>query len=175
MTARRARTADTQPTTAQPQARLITSASVVTQVVVRAAGLVPARLDLTHAATPEQQLGIVLGNVLVYLRSGITARAVAEGWADAAVHARGLTPAVTGRRPLLIGPSTVSAMVHLVGTPQVTAGLEPARADGAVPAVLRIKVGPITWLVHDATAFASMHRTWRQAARLLGDNPTDDE
>lgn len=45
-------------------------------VVVRVAGVVPARLDLTHVGTPEQQLGLSLGTVLVYLWSGVTARAL---------------------------------------------------------------------------------------------------
>lgn len=66
MTARRVRPASAQPTDGQLQARMITSASVVTNVVVRAAGVVPARLDLTHAGTAEQQLGLSLGTVLVY-------------------------------------------------------------------------------------------------------------
>lgn len=102
---------------------------------------------------------------------------MAQGWTDAAAKpkARVLAPAVAGRRPLVIGPSTVAAMVRLAGVPQVTAVVEPARAGGAVPAVLRIQVGPITWQILDATAYASTLRAWRQAARLLGDNPTDDD
>jgi hypothetical protein len=82
---------------------------------------------------------------------------------------------VTGHRPLLIGPTTVAAMVRFAGLPRVTSAFEPARAGGAVPAMLRIKAGPITWEVCDATAYTSMLRAWRQAARLLGENPTEDE
>lgn len=41
--------------------------------------------------------------------------------------------------------------------------------------MLRIQVGPLVWAVCDATAYASMRRAWRQAARLLGDNPLEDE
>ncbi|MFC4950179.1 hypothetical protein [Pseudonocardia sp. GCM10023141] len=44
-----------------------------------------------------------------------------------------------------------------------------------MPAVLRIAIGPVTWEVVEATAYTSMLRAWRQAARLLGDNLTDDE
>ncbi len=57
--------------TQQPaaQARMITASSVVTNLVVRAAGLVPARLDLVHVGTPEQQLGLTLGGILIYLRT----------------------------------------------------------------------------------------------------------
>lgn len=44
-----------------------------------------------------------------------------------------------------------------------------------MPAVLRIQVGPVTWELCDANANTSILRAWRQAARLLGDNPTEDE
>jgi hypothetical protein len=132
-------------------------------------------LDLAHVGTAEQQLGLSLGSVLVYLRSGITARAVAEGWGQASVSAQSLSPAVVGRRPLPVGPSTVAAMVQLGGVPQVTSAFLPGRAGGAVPAALRVQVGPVTWEVCDATAYVTLLRAWRQAARLLGDSPADDE
>lgn len=48
---------------------MITKSSVATSLTVRAAGLVPARLDLAHG-TAEQQLGVILGTVLVYIRAG---------------------------------------------------------------------------------------------------------
>jgi hypothetical protein len=163
---------DTNPTA---QARMITKSSVVTGVIVRAAGLVPARLDLAHIGTAEQQLGLTLGSVLVYLRAGITARAIADGWTDAAIAAQSLRPAVAGHRPLVIGPTTVAAMVRYAGSPRVISAFEPSRASGAVPAVLRIQAGPVTWEICDATAYTSMLRAWRQAARLLEDNPTEDE
>jgi hypothetical protein len=110
---------------------------VVTNLVVRAAGVVPARLDLAHVGTPEQQLGLTLGAVLIYMRTGVTARAVADGWSGAAVLARSLSPAVAGRRPPVVGPTTVAAMVRLAGVPEVGAAFEPARAGGAAPARLR--------------------------------------
>jgi len=147
----------------------------VTNIVVRVAGIVPVRLDLSHVGTVEQQLGLSLGTVLVYLRSGLTARCVAEEWGKAAVLAQSLAPAVVGRRPLAVGPSTVAAMVQLGGAPRVTSVAQPARAGGAVPALVRVQVGPVTWEVSDATAYVSLLRAWRQAARLLGDNPTEDE
>lgn len=139
------------------------------------AGLVPVRLDLTHVGTPDQQLGMSLGAVLLFLRSGITARVVAEGWGRAAVLARQLSPAIAGRRPLVVGPSTVTAMMRLVGIPPMDVAFEAARAGGAVPELLRVQVGPITWELCDANAYTSLLRAWRQAARLLGDNPTDEE
>ncbi|GEL24778.1 hypothetical protein PSU4_37320 [Pseudonocardia sulfidoxydans NBRC 16205] len=41
--------------------------------------------------------------------------------------------------------------------------------------MLRIVTGPVTWEITDATAYTAMLRAWRQAARLLGDNPTEDD
>jgi hypothetical protein len=153
----------------------VPSASAVLNVVVRVAGMVPVRLDLAHVGTAEQQLGLSLGTVLVYLRSGITARAVAEGWGQAAGSAQSLSPAVVGRAPLPVGPSAVAVMVQLRGVPQVTSGFLPAGAGGAVPAALGVQVGPVTWEVCDVTAYVTLLRAWRRAARLLGDNPTGDE
>lgn len=172
MTARISHQQPDQPTTAT-RARTIPSSSTVMNVVVRVAGIVPVRFDVAHVGTTEQQLGLSLGTVLVYLRSGRTARSVAEEWNNARVLVRSLAPAVVGRRPLPIGPSVVTAMVQLAGVPRVVSAAEPARPG--VPAMLRVQVGPVTWQVCDATAYASLLRAWRQAARLLGDNPREDD
>lgn len=84
--------------------------------------------------------------------------------------ARSLSPAVAGRRPLLIGPSTVGALVQVAGIPEVTSNL----VAGAALQVLHIQVGPVTWELCDANAYTSLLRVWRQAARLIEDNPTED-
>lgn len=175
MTTRATRRPANESTSPAMQARMITAASVVTSLVVRAAGLVPARLDLAHVGTADQQLGLTLGSVLLYLRTGVTARVVADGWMQASVLARSLQPAVAGRRPLVVGPTTVAAMVRLAGMPEVGSALEPAQAGGAVPAMLRVQVGPVGKEVCDTTAYTSMLRAWRQAAQLLEENPTEDE
>ncbi len=86
--------------------------------VWRTRELVPARLDLNHVGTAEQQLGLTVGTVPVYMRSGTTARALAEGWSGAAVLAQSLGPAVAGDALLLVGPSTVAAMVRFAGLPR---------------------------------------------------------
>jgi hypothetical protein len=46
----------------------VPSTSAVLNVVVRVAGIVPVRVDLAYVGTPEQQVGLSLGTVLVYLR-----------------------------------------------------------------------------------------------------------
>lgn len=157
------------------QARMIPSGSTITSVVVRVAGIVPARLDLSHVGTPEQMLGLSAGAVLCYLRSAITARAAADAWSRAAVLARSLSPAVAGRRPLMVGPSTVGALVQLAGDLQTTAVLVPAHNGPAAPLMLRMNLGPVVWEVCDCTAFTSLLRAWRQAARLLENNLTEDD
>jgi hypothetical protein len=137
--------------------------------------LVPARLDLNHVGTPEQQLGVTLGSVLIYLRSGGTARAVADGWTAAAVLARSLGVAVAGRRPLLVGPTTVAAMIRFAGLPRVSAAFEPARGGGAVPAVLRIVTGPVRWEVTDATGLYLDVAGVPSGGPAAWSNPTEDD
>jgi hypothetical protein len=178
MSARPTRTApiSDQPTTdAIREARLIPSSSAVMSIVVRVAGLVAVRHDLTHAGTPQQQLGMSLGTVLIYLRAGTTARTIAEQWTRAGVLAESLTPAlvVARRGPLQVGPSTVAAMVRMGGLPRVTAALYPGRVGvaGASPMV-RVQVGPVMWEVMDATAYVSLEKAWQQAAALLGSPST---
>lgn len=63
MNARNARPWTAEQATRTAQARMIPTGSVVTNVVVRVAGVVPARLDLAHVGTAEQQLGLSLGTV----------------------------------------------------------------------------------------------------------------
>ena len=170
---------DTHDLTPAEQARVIPTTSAVTNVVVRAAGIVGTRLDLAHVGTPEQHLGLSLGTVLIYLHSAFTARKIADGWAAAAVQAHALSPALVARRPVLTGPSTVAVRARLVSSPHVIAELHPGRAAicsrPAVSPVLVVVVGPMTWHVCDQTAYSSILRAWRQAARLLGDNPTEDD
>jgi hypothetical protein len=65
------------------------------RIVVRVGGIVPTPLDLSHAGTREQQLGLNLGSVLVYLNSAVTAGAAGKstrhprGRADEPRHFRG--------------------------------------------------------------------------------------
>lgn len=170
-TSRRTTTENTVPSPLPVQGRMIPAGAAVTNIVVRVAGIVPARMDLTHIGTPEQRLGLTAGMLLIYLRSAVTARSVAEGWGRAAVLARSLSHAIAGRRPLMIGPSTVGALVQLAGAPEVTSTLVPGDAGQ----LLQIQAGPVTWELCDANAYASLLRAWRQAARLLENNPTEDD
>lgn len=102
--------------------------SSVMNVGVRVAGRVPTRVDLRFAGTAEQQLGLSLGTVLVYLRTYLCARTVALGWGEAAAQARSLSPVLPERRrpAMVAGPWSVAAVVRLAGMPAVTSTLLPA-------------------------------------------------
>ncbi|MCF7552186.1 hypothetical protein [Pseudonocardia sp. WMMC193] len=135
---------------------------------VRLAGRVPTRLDVQHAGTPEAQLGFSAGPVLVYLGSHYTAARIAQSWAAAAPVATSLVPHLTSRRSVLTaGPWSVSAMVRLGGEATITGGLLPGKPGSELPAILRLRVGPITWELCDAAAYTTMLAAWRKAAALL--------
>ena len=72
---------------------------------------------------------------------------------------------------------TTASARNATSTPAsgATSTLAPAHRGPDAPSVLRVPVGPLVWEVCDATAYTSLLRAWRQAARLLGDNPTDEE
>lgn len=137
---------------------------------VRVAGRIPTRVDLQHAGTPECQLGLSLGTVLVYLRSHYTAQIIAGTWASAAPSAASLIPQLSGRQRgavLTTGPWSVAAMVRMSGTPNITGGLIPGRPGSEIPSMLRLRVGPITWDLCDAAAYTTTLAAWKKAAALL--------
>lgn len=157
-------------TTAQPgAAEGDAGLSAVASVVVRVAGRVPTRVDLRFAGTPQQQLGVSLGTVLIYMNLYLTARTVALAWGEAAAQARSLSPVLpASRRPAVTpGPWSLSALARFGGTPRVESLLLPARPGINLPTMLRIQVGPITWEVADAAAYTSLLNGWRTAADLL--------
>lgn len=138
-------------------------------VGVRVAGRVPTRVDLRFAGTPEQQLGLSLGTVLVYLSSHLAARAVALAWGQAAPLARSLSPLLPApRRPVVAtGPWSTSTMVRMFGVPSVDTLLMAARQGTNLPTMLRMQVGPITWELADAAVYTSLLGAWRTAVDLL--------
>lgn len=157
---------------AEPPAGL----SSVSAVVVRVAGRVPTRVDLRFAGAQEQQLGLSLGTVLIYLSSHLTARTVALAWGEAAGQARSLSPVLPpSRRPSVVpGPWSLSALARFAGTPRVESLLMPARPGVGLPTMLRVQVGPVTWELADAAAYASLLRAWRTAADTLQIHADDE-
>lgn len=143
--------------------------SSVGSIAVRVAGLVPTRVDLRFAGTPQQQLGVSLGTILVYMSTHLTASTIAEKWAAAAPLAAGLSHVLpSGRRSAMAsGPWLLSAMVRFAGTPSVTAEVLTPQPGRELPPMLRIQVGPVSWELADAAAYSSMLNAWRIAADLL--------
>ncbi|MBC3189986.1 hypothetical protein H7X46_02775 [Pseudonocardia sp. C8] len=144
-------------------------AAAVMSMAVRVAGQVPTRVDLQNAGTAEQQLGLTLGAVLVYLRSSFTARIVEQGWAQAAPLARSLVPVLGGRARgvMATGPWSATALVRLGGTPKVDIALLPVRPGSDRPSILHIEIGPISWEMCDANSYTALLHGWRTAANLL--------
>lgn len=158
-----------------PDAEKALGVAEVMTVGVRVAGTVPTRADLRFAGTAEQMLGLSLGTVLIYLNSHVVTRTVALAWGQAAPLARSLSPTLpAGRRPVLAtGPWSLTTMIRLFGAPSVDTMLMPARPGVGLPTMLRIQVGPITWDLADAAAYASLLSAWRHAADLLAATATE--
>ena len=91
------------------------------------------------------------------------------GGARPRAQARSLSPVLPERRrPVMVsGPWSVAAVVRLAGMPSVTSTLLPAQPGQALPTLLRIQVGPVTWELADAAAYTSLLNAWRSAADLL--------
>lgn len=153
----------------------VAAPSAVMSVGVRVSGRVPTRIDLRFAGTAEQQLGLSLGVVLIYLRSRLTARAVALAWGEAAPQARSLSPMLPDRRraAMASGPWSVAAVVRMAGIPATNVTLLPAQPGRELPTMLRMQVGPITWELTDAAAYTSLLNAWRTAADLLAVHSSD--
>ena len=159
---------------AADSAEMAGGVAAVMNMVVRVAGRVPTRVDLQNAGTPEQQVGLTLGALLIYLRNDFTARIVEQGWAQAAPLARSLTPFLVGRRRgiMATGPWSATALVRLGGTPKVHTALLPARPGSELPSILHIEVGPVSWELCDAASYAALLNGWRMAVNLLSvDHP----
>lgn len=167
-------TASEQAMAAEEQSRGFSS---VSNIAVRVAGFVPNRVDLKFAGTPQQQMGLSLGTVLVFINSYLTARAIADRWAEAAPLARSLSQTLPPQRrsAMTSGPWLLSAMVRLSGTPTVHSEVLPAQPGRGLPTMLRIQVGPVTWELADGIAFTSMFNAWQVAADVLAYDRTGRE
>jgi hypothetical protein len=153
--------------------------SAAVEITVRVSGEVPVRVDASNVGTPEQQVGLTLGSVLVYLRDRLTVTAVVEGWRSGNYSAQLLGPA----RPVAyhhaglaqVMGSQVSTLVRLGGIPNVLVAPITRRPGGVVPSHLRMQVGPVVWQVCDWNAYHSIALGWERAARLLSaDLPEPD-
>ena len=129
------------------------------QAVISIAGEQELRLD-THGSGNRRDWGghIALSsdNLLIYLHDQVAARMYASAWIDAWYIASKLPEAVdTG--PSAHGPVT---MVQAHGSDAVDHVHDVARN------VALIKIGGLTWRIHDQAAWASTEQKWREVSAL---------
>lgn len=145
-------------------------------MVLRVAGPVAYRVDMQFAGTPERQLGLSMGMVLIYLRSHYTAVKVARAWSSAAPLVASLPPVLPGARRSVMapkGPWSTAMMVRLGGAPNVTGGLVEPVAGTEATRMLRMRVGPLVWELCDAAAYAATLKGWKLAADMLAVDSDD--
>ncbi|ANY06929.1 hypothetical protein [Pseudonocardia sp. HH130630-07] len=145
-------------------------------MVLRVAGPVAVRVDMRFAGTPERQLGLSLGPVLVYMRSHFVAARIARQWAAAAPLVAPLPTVLAGRKREVMaptGPWSTAVMVRLNGVPNVTGGVIEPQAGTEASRMLRMRVGPLVWEVCDAEAYAALLRGWKLAEQMLSVDSDD--
>ncbi len=129
------------------------------QAMVSIAGEQDLQLD-THGSGHRRDWGghIALSsdNLLIYLHDQVAARMYARAWVDAWYIASKLPETVD------TGPSTHGAvtMVRAHGSDAVDHVHDVARN------VALIKIGSLTWRIHDQTAWASTEQKWREVSAL---------
>ncbi|MBC3190981.1 hypothetical protein H7X46_07890 [Pseudonocardia sp. C8] len=148
----------------------VAGAVEVLGMVVRVAGPVACRVDMRFAGTPQRQLGLSMGPVLIYLQSQYTAARVARQWRSAAPLVASLPTVLAGRRRGVMtagGPWSTATMIRLGGAPTVSGGLVEPRPGSEAAVVLRMRVGPLVWELCDAAAYTATVRGWTLAAQML--------
>ena len=129
------------------------------QAMVSIAGEQELRLD-THGSGNRRDWGghIALSsdNLLIYLHDQTAARMYAAAWIDAWYIASKL-PETVETAPPARGPVT---MVRAHGSDSVDQVHDVARN------VALIKIGGLTWRIHDQAAWASTEQKWREVSAL---------
>lgn len=129
------------------------------QAMVSIAGEQQLNLD-THGSSNRRDWGghIALSsdNLLIYLHDQVAARMYANAWIDAWYIASKL-PETVDTGPTAHGPVT---MVRAHGSDAVDHVHDVARN------LALIKIGGLTWRIHDQAAWASTEQKWREVAAL---------
>ena len=116
------------------------------------------RID-THGSHQDRggHISVASDSLLIYLHDQKSAGAYARAWIDAWYIASHLPEQVEidGRQDS--GPVM---MVRAYGTENVEHVHDPARG------VAMVRIGRLTWLLHDRAAWASTTDTWREVAEL---------
>ena len=114
----------------------------------------------THGSGNRRDWGghivVATDNLLIYLHDQLAARQYAGAWMDAWYNVSRLPESVeTG--PASHGPVM---MVRAHGTDSVDHVFDSARN------VALIRIGALTWRIHDQTAWAGTERKWREVSAL---------
>lgn len=144
----------------------------IQMVAIRVGGEVESQIDLTNAGTQDATAAVMTGNHLIRVNGRRPAMRVATIWRDAALHLNRIPEQAAVPRKvhpdfecpagviISIGPD---APVHQAFMPEAP----PAGGRPGQMAHLRIKVGPLVWLVTDRAAYASMRKLWDRLEDLL--------
>ena len=119
------------------------------------------RLSLdTHGSGHRHDWGghiaVATDNLLIYLHDQLAARQYAGAWIDSWYNASRL-PETVQTRPATHGPVM---MVRAHGTDTVDHVFDAAQQ------VALIRIGGLTWRIHDQAAWASTERKWREISAL---------
>lgn len=129
------------------------------QAMVSVAGEQQLNVD-THGSSNRRDWGghiaLTSDNLLIYLHDQVAARMYANAWIDAWYIASKL-PETVDTGPTAHGPVT---MVRAHGSDAVDHVHDLARN------VALIKIGGLTWRIHDQAAWASTEQKWREVAAL---------
>jgi len=135
------------------------SAGQQIMATVGIAGEQDLRLD-THGSGNRKDWGghiaVSTDNLLIYLHDQIAARLYANAWVDAWYNASRL-PKTVHTGPADHGPVL---MVRAHGSDSVD------HVFDVVHNVALIRIGGLTWRIHDQVAWASTERKWREASVL---------
>ena len=117
------------------------------------------RVD-THGSGNRKDWGghiaVSTDNLLIYLHDQLAARQYAEAWIDAWYNASRL-PKTVATGPSEHGPVM---MVRAHGTDTVDHVFDAARN------LAIIRIGGLTWRIHDQAAWATTERKWREVSAL---------
>jgi len=114
----------------------------------------------THGSDNRRDWGghiaVATDNLLIYLHDQLAARQYAEAWIDAWYNVSRL-PKFVATGPASHGPVM---MVRAHGTDTVDHVFDAANN------VAIIRIGGLTWRIHDQSAWASTERKWREVSAL---------
>lgn len=155
----------THSTTAAERAMLT---STVIAVLLRVAGPVEIGISAHALRTPERQVSLRIGDVLVHLTDPDVAGRVRQCW-DAALGAALRLPRQTSQTWLGPRPGTYPTAIGVQFTDQVQVATKfvPANLERRQPGHLEIRVDHLAWQICDFAAWRAIGDAWLAAQHHL--------